>query len=124
MDYYVLPVPDVENQPQAYSMDSDSEEAFKTFVLDSRSLFRKHNLGVAEFDSPATFHVQFNASDTLAVRKYLEENSGVHKIRDVLYPTIQLGPFTLPDATHLKRKIEFDLPVEKVEIKRGDAQKD
>lgn len=117
-DYYVIPVPDVEATPEVFSWDSESMEAYKTFVSDSRALFRRHNINVTEFDSPASFHVSFEATDTLAVRKYLEENSGVYRINDILYPMIQLGPFTLPDALHLKQRIEFNLPVESVEIKK------
>ena len=117
-DYFVLPVPDVESTPEAFYMDAASKEAFRTFVSDSRALFKKHNLGVQEFNSPADFHVTFHATDTLAVRKYLEENSGVHQIKDILYPHIQLGPFTLPDALHLKQRLEFNLPVEGIEIRK------
>lgn len=117
-DYYILPVPDVESQPDVFSIDADSKEAFKTFVSDSRSLFGKHNIDLAEFDSPAAFHVQFYATDTLAVRKYLEENSGVKQINDLLYPTLDIGPFSLPDALHLKQRIEFNLPVEELRIRK------
>lgn len=116
-DYYVLPVPDVEHEPDAFWMDAGSKEAFKTFVSDSRSLFKDYNMNVRELDSPADFHVQFHATDTLAVRKYLEENSGVNEIIDVFYPTIRIGPLTRPDAVHLKHRIEYNLPVEFLEIK-------
>ena len=71
-----------------------------------------------EFDSPASYYVQFHATDTLAVRKYLEANSGVRDILDQHYPVINVGPFTLPDALHLKRRIEYDLPVEELQIRR------
>ena len=117
-DYYVLPVPDVESQPEAFFMDADSKEAFRTFVSDSRALFEKHNIALSEFNSPAAFHVQFYATDTLAVRKYLEENSGVKQIHDLLYPTLDIGPFSLPDALHLKQRIEFNLPVEELRIRK------
>lgn len=117
-DYFVIPVPDMESSPEIFSMDAQSMAAYETFVADSRGLFRKHNVNVGEFDSPATFHVSFDATDTLAVRKYLEENSGVYRINDILYPRIQVGPLTLPDALHLKRRIEFYLPVEGVEIEK------
>lgn len=117
-DYYVLPVPDVESAPQTFSMDSESKEAYRTFVSDSRLLFKKHNVDVSEFNSAASYHVTFQATDTLAVRKYLEQNSGIHDINDILYPTIRLGPFTLPDAMHFKQRIEFDLPVEGIEIRK------
>ena len=115
-DYYVLPVPAVEPQPFAYLTDAGSREAFNTFVADSRALLKRHNLHIAEFDSPAEFNVQFHATDTLNVRKYLERNSGIHKINDKLYPVIQLGPFTWPDALHLKQRLELNLPVEALEI--------
>ena len=117
-NYYVLPVPEVEENPASFHLDPSSREAFRTFVSDSRALFDKYNLNVAEFDSPADYHVELQSTDTLGVRKYLEANSGIYKINDMLYPTIRIGPFTLQDAIHLKRKIEFDLPVEGVQIKK------
>jgi len=117
-NYYVLPVPTVEPKPEEYIDDAASMEAFKTFVSDSRALFRKHNLNIEELKSAPEFHVQFEATDTLGVRKYLETHSSIHNIIDVLYPTIRVGPFTLPDAIHLQRRVKFDLPVEDVRIKR------
>lgn len=116
-DYYVLPVPDVESTPGVFMLDSDSREAFKTFVTDSRALFGKHNREIGEFNSPSAFHIRFHATDTLAVRKYLENNSGIHRINDRLYPILQIGPLSLPDAIHIKRRIEFNLPVEELEIR-------
>lgn len=116
-DYYVLPVPEVEAHPDSFIHDNDSREAFKTFVADSRSLLKKHNVGIGEFSSPVRFHVEFNATDTLGVRKYLEENSSVSRINNVNYPTIQVGPFTWEDAVHLKRRIELNLPVENIGIR-------
>jgi hypothetical protein len=117
-DYYVLPVPDVEATPDAFVMDPESKDAFKTFASDSRALFKKHNVNLGELNSSAQYHVQFSATDTLAVRKYLEHNSGVFRINDSVYPTIRVGPFTLPDAIHLKQRLEFYLPVEELEIRK------
>lgn len=117
-DYYVLPVPTVERNARAYIKDDVSMEAFHTFVTDSRALFRKHNVNVEEFNSAPQFHITFTATDTLGVRKYLEEHSGMHRIRDHLYPTIHLGPFTLPDVIHIYRRIYINLPVDSVEIRR------
>lgn len=119
-DYYVLPVPELGEESSAISLDEASRQAFRTFVSDSRALFKKHNLNVEELDSPAKFHVQFLATDTLAVRKYLEENSGVSEINDALYPTLRVGPFTLPAALHLKQRIQRHLPVENLEIKEEE----
>jgi poly-gamma-glutamate capsule biosynthesis protein CapA/YwtB (metallophosphatase superfamily) len=117
-DYHVLPVPGTEANPSAYIEDQASREAFSTFISDSRALFKKHNRNVEEFNSAADFHLQFNATDTLAVRKYLEHNSGIQQINDRLYPLIYIGPLTLPDARHLYERIKFDLPVEQLEIKK------
>lgn len=119
-DYYILPLPEIENQSPAIAMDDQSRQAFKTFASDSRALLQKQNLNITEFDSPAEFYVQFLATDTLAVRKYLEENSGVSEINDALYPTLRVGPFTLPAALHLKQRIQRHLPVEEIEIKRDE----
>ena len=117
-DYYVLPVPAVEAKPTAFIRDGESVAAFRTFVTDSRTLFKKHNVAIGEFNSAAEYYVGFNATDTLAIRKYLEENSGVRQLRDHFYPTINIGPLTLPDAIHLKERIELDLPVDGLQIKR------
>ena len=117
-DYYVLPVPGMGETGDRQIKDEASREAFKTFVSDSRALFKKHNLNVEEFNSPAEFHVQFVATDTLAVRKYFEQNSGIRQVDDRLYPTLNVGPFTLPDAIHLHQRIKFDLPVEDLQIKK------
>lgn len=114
-DYYVLPVPDVEENPDAFSMDAASEDAFRTFVSDSRKLFRKHNVAIDEIDAPADFYVEFQSTDTLGVRRYLEANSGIKDI-DIVFPRIRVGPFTLPDAMHLKRRIDSNLPVENLRI--------
>lgn len=117
-DYYILPVPELEEEPAVISMDEQSEQAFKTFVSDSRALFKKHNFNIAEINSAAKYHVQFQATDTLAVRKYLEDNSGISEINDALYPTLRIGPLTLPAARHLQQRIQRHLPVEKIEIKK------
>lgn len=52
-DYYVLPVAEVEKDPDAYIADPASRDAFKVFAEDSRTLFRKHNLNIKEFKSAA-----------------------------------------------------------------------
>lgn len=48
-DYYVLPVNEVEEAPREYIADPASREAFRIFVEDSRTLFRKYNLNITEF---------------------------------------------------------------------------
>jgi 2',3'-cyclic-nucleotide 2'-phosphodiesterase (5'-nucleotidase family) len=47
-DYYLLPVPLVEKESWKYIKDSESNAAFKVFVEDSRSLFKKYNKDVTE----------------------------------------------------------------------------
>jgi hypothetical protein len=117
-DYYVLPVPTAEGHSARFIKDATSREAFKTFIEDSRTLFRKYNVDVEELNSAPEFHIRFTASDTLAVRKYLENHSGVEQIDDRLYPVLNVGPFTYPDARYLYFKMKFDLPVEGLGIER------
>ncbi len=117
-DYYVLPVPDVETGPDAFVLDKLSREAFNLFVDDSRALFKKYNVGISELDKPADMYVSFEATDTLAVKKYLEKNSGVNTIHDVFYPTLKVGPLPPADARFLRKRIAFDLPVDSVRIGR------
>ena len=116
-DYYVLPVPSAEPDPYAFVKDDLSREAFSTFVDDSRALLRKHNIGVAELRSAPEFFVQFNATDTLGVKQYLRDRAGIEHINNHMYPTLQIGPFTLPDALHVHHRIRFDLPVDALEIR-------
>jgi len=99
-------------------MDAVSREALNVFVADSRALFRKHNIDVAELNSPADLYIEFQATDTLAIRKYLEERSGVHSVQDLFYPTLRVGPLSLPDATLLKNRISHDLPIDSLRITR------
>lgn len=115
-DYYVLPVPEVISDPEAFALDAVSQEAFETFVDDSRELLGKHNVDVAELDSPADRYVRFHATDTLAVKNYLEEYTGVGETLNTNYPILRIGPFSRPDAFHLWRRIRFDLPVDSLEI--------
>ena len=117
-NYYVLPIPTIESHPYSYLADDLSMDAFRTFVADSRALFRKHNVNIEELKSAPEFHLQFHATDTLGVRKYLETHSGIRTINDVFYPTIKVGPFTLPDALHMQRRVKSDLPVEDLEIRK------
>lgn len=117
-DYYVLPVPSAENSPSTFIQDAESRNAFKTFISDSRNLFHKYNLDVGELNSAPEFYVTVSATDTLNVRKYLEENSYIKLINDRLDRVIEIGPFTYPDARHLEQKIQINLPAEGVEMKR------
>jgi poly-gamma-glutamate capsule biosynthesis protein CapA/YwtB (metallophosphatase superfamily) len=62
-NYYILPVPTFEDST-SFIKDAASREAFKTFVSDSRSLYRKHNVSVEEIhsapaDSITTYRVWF-----------------------------------------------------------------
>lgn len=116
-DYYVLPAPTAANEGPGFISDQVSQDAFNTFVTDSRNLFGKHNIDVVEFNNAPTFRVEFSATDTLGVRKYLEEHSGLHQIDDRLFPILNVGPFTYSDALHLYRRIKKDLPVEGLQIR-------
>ncbi|MEO5602439.1 MAG: CapA family protein [Cyclobacteriaceae bacterium] len=119
-DYYVLPVPTVEANPSMFIQDVSSRNSFTTFVSDSRNLFGKYNLHIQELNSAPDYHVKFSATDTVAVRKYLEEHSGLDQIDDRLYPILNVGPFTYPDARYLEQKIRMQLPVEGLEIRKDE----
>jgi Bacterial capsule synthesis protein PGA_cap len=47
-DYYVMPVPSFEQDTTAFIKDEASRLAFKTFIDDSRKLFKKHNINLNE----------------------------------------------------------------------------
>jgi poly-gamma-glutamate synthesis protein (capsule biosynthesis protein) len=47
-DYYVLPIDTVANESFTFIKDSPSRAALKTFVEDSRKLYQKYNIEVAE----------------------------------------------------------------------------
>jgi poly-gamma-glutamate synthesis protein (capsule biosynthesis protein) len=117
-DYYILPVPSVENSPSAFIQDAESRNALKTFISDSRNLFHKYNIDIGELNSAPDFYITVSASDTLNVRKYLEENSYIKLINDRLDRVIRIGPFTYPDARYLEQKIQLNLPAEGVEIRK------
>lgn len=117
-DYYVLPVPDVEARPDGYEMDAASRDAFRVFVNDSRALFAKHNIGIAELDKPADMFVELHATDTLGVKMYLQENSGIDGLNNSAYPTLRIGPLTPSDARVLRSRIEAELPVDSVRVVR------
>jgi hypothetical protein len=68
-DYYILPVATFEDDTTAFIRDEVSRAAFKTFVNDSRSLYKKHNINVPEIntapsDSLITYQVHLS-TDTL-----------------------------------------------------------
>jgi poly-gamma-glutamate capsule biosynthesis protein CapA/YwtB (metallophosphatase superfamily) len=63
-NYYLLPVQKFENDSAGFIKDAASREAFKTFIADSRSLYRKHNVNIPEAvfvpsDSVVTYGVWF-----------------------------------------------------------------
>lgn len=69
-DYYVLPVPTFDDDKIGFVKDAPSREAFKTFVSDSRALFRKHNVNVEEsatvpFDTLKNYKVLFLTAKAL-----------------------------------------------------------
>ena len=117
-NYYVLPVADVEEQPGAFVLDSEARTAFKTFVADSRTLFKKYNVNVSELASAPDYYVEFHSTDGLGVEKHFEGNASVRKVKTSPYATVRIGPFTLPDAKHVMKRISDEFDVERVEIKK------
>lgn len=51
-DYYVLPVPSFEQDTTGFIKDEASRQAFKTFIEDSRKLYKKNNLNLNEIKQP------------------------------------------------------------------------
>lgn len=49
-DYYILPAPSFEQDTTGFIKDEASRLAFKTFVDDSRKLFKKHNVNLGEIN--------------------------------------------------------------------------
>lgn len=107
-NYFILPAPMVAKTAASYISDDASRVAFKTFVDDSRALFSKYNIAVPELNSAADYAVEFNAGDSLQVRQFLEEQSGVRLIKDQLNPRFQLGPMTQPDALFLQERVPVE----------------
>ena len=88
-NYYILPVPSFE-EDKRFVKDLNSKEAFKTFINDSRSLFRKHNLNLQE--------VKDKPSDTLHTYKVwfvtIKDPESPWKI----FPPVPYGLETEPDG--------------------------
>ena len=55
-DYYILPVPSFEQDTTAFIKDEVSRLAFKTFMDDSRKLFKKHNVNLSEIGNYPLIH--------------------------------------------------------------------
>lgn len=49
-NYYILPIPSFERDTTAFIHDEASQLAFKTFIEDSRKLFKKHNVNIDEIN--------------------------------------------------------------------------
>jgi poly-gamma-glutamate synthesis protein (capsule biosynthesis protein) len=109
-NYYILPVPTVEPVLNNFVKDETSREAFKTFVDDSRALFRKNNIQINEVNSAPEYLIELsgNYSDTLKLRQVIEDPLKIKIIRDAVLPRIQLGPYTEPDAVHILHKLKLD----------------
>jgi poly-gamma-glutamate capsule biosynthesis protein CapA/YwtB (metallophosphatase superfamily) len=107
-NYYVYPIPTIESNIRKYVRDAASVEAFHTFVSDSRALLNTHNRSVAELNSAPDFSLQINStdSDTLAIRKLIEDAGEIRMMTDYPGSKFQIGPFTLPDANHIKIRID------------------
>lgn len=55
-DYYILPVPSFEQDTTSFIKDEASRLAFKTFIEDSRKLFKKNNVNLKEIKQhPSTY---------------------------------------------------------------------
>lgn len=109
-NYYILPVPTAELKTTELIKDAESREAFKTFVTDSRTLLKNHNLNVGELKSSPNYVIEYagNYADTVRIREVIGEHNSIKITSDGAIPKIQLGPFSLPDANHLHRTIKLE----------------
>jgi poly-gamma-glutamate capsule biosynthesis protein CapA/YwtB (metallophosphatase superfamily) len=117
-NYFLYPVPTIESNIKKYVRDAASVEAFHTFVSDSRTLLNTHNKSIAELNSAPEFSLQMNSdqADTLSIRNLIEDAGEIRMMTDYPSGKFQIGPFTLPDANHIRIRIE---PVPEV-IRRKD----
>jgi hypothetical protein len=106
-NYYVLPVPTFENDSIEFIKDVESRLAFRTFIADSRKLFKKYNLAVDEYNSSPRYNIEFPiaVTDTLQIRRYIEARSHIRMLNDHGNPRVLIGPFTYPDANHILKQI-------------------
>jgi hypothetical protein len=102
-NYFVMPVPAVEKN--RYLLDEAASETFQTFVDDSRSLLQKHNKNISELKRPFLNApgLDKNASDTLGIRKTIEDRSDIRQLRDS--PPDRRGSFNLPIPDNIR--VEF-----------------
>jgi poly-gamma-glutamate capsule biosynthesis protein CapA/YwtB (metallophosphatase superfamily) len=114
-NYFVWPVPTIESNPAIFHSDKIAAGAYNIFVDDSRKLLDVHNLNIKEYRSAARYSLEFSGTqaDTIGVRSLLEKQTKIQLLNDVKGSKIIVGPFTLPDASHLRVKLSD----KKVEIK-------
>jgi poly-gamma-glutamate capsule biosynthesis protein CapA/YwtB (metallophosphatase superfamily) len=106
-NYFVWPVPTIEANPSILHADKTAAEAYRIFVDDSRKLLDTHNRHVGEYRSAARYSVEFagTEADTLGIRSLLEQQTKIRLLNDRTGGKINVGPFTLPDAVHLRSKL-------------------
>jgi hypothetical protein len=122
-DYYMLPVPKVENDSVSFIKDATSKAAFKTFVDDSRSLFRKYNKSVEEIKLPrlltdADRDVDRDNYRCKHVQKYTPEQ------RRRFYPfsearEIKMASFDSKPASQVGKQVENGTPNHVLPVKNG-----
>jgi poly-gamma-glutamate capsule biosynthesis protein CapA/YwtB (metallophosphatase superfamily) len=109
-NYYVLPVPSLTGNAINFIKDSESREAFKIFVDDSRALLGKHNIAISESDNKPEFFIEYAGvyADTVKVREVLGETDLLSIVREGDSPLIRIGPFTRPDAENLRKTLQIE----------------
>jgi len=96
-NYYVMPVPVLEGKTHQYLSGDAAFTAYSTFVEDSRALLNKHNRDIPEIRTlpELNFEMDQNTSDTLGVRKIIQDQSNLRQLRDSP-PGNRRGTFNLP----------------------------
>jgi len=91
-NYYVYPAPSIEKNASRYIFDSTSQAAFKTFMSDSRMLFKKYNVDLMELNDNVTLSRPYlKSSDRPDVKEEL--NKEIRSLRDQSAPDIDSVQF-------------------------------
>jgi poly-gamma-glutamate capsule biosynthesis protein CapA/YwtB (metallophosphatase superfamily) len=106
-NYFIWPAPTIDANPAIFHSDKAAADAYKTFVDDSRKLLNTHNVNIAEYASAPRYTIELEGTgtDTLGIRNLLEAQTKIRLLNDVKSEKIIVGPFTLPDARHVKYKL-------------------
>lgn len=120
-DYYIIPIPTFEYDTTNFIKDSDSRLAMKTFMKDSRSLYREHNKNINEITRVSFSDHYFirivnlaNVKDETQLSEFeqVKSTTDTKGIRHLL-----IGPFpNLKSANEVRYNLKTKIGVKDSEI--------